>query len=201
MLDIHKFTKHFPSWLNSANQAPWTIIKNFQKEIDNKILTLGSEFKIDSVKAIHVESVIEQGAIIKGSIIIEKGCFIGANAYLRGPLYIGSGVIIGPSCEIKQSIILSQSSIAHFNYVGDSIVGSNVNMEAGAVIANHYNERKDKNIFVRFNDEIINTHCEKFGALIGDGAKIGANAVLSPGTLIKINEIVKRLELVEQIQM
>jgi hypothetical protein len=44
----------------------------------------------------------------------------------------------------------------------------------------------------------INTGIEKFGALVGDYSKIGANAVLSPGTILPPKSIVKRLSLIEQ---
>ena len=59
---------------------------------------------------------------------------------------------------------------------------------------------ENKEIFVKINEEIINTKIEKFGSLIGDSSKIGANAVLSPGTILKKNSVVKRLELIEQIK-
>lgn len=107
---------------------------------------------------------------------------------------------IGPSSEIKQSIILDNSAVAHFNYIGNSIIGNNVNFEAGSISANHYNERTDKNIFVIYNDEIISTNCNKFGSLVGDDSRIGANAVLSPGTILEKKSIVKRLELIEQVK-
>ena len=54
-------------------------------------------------------------------------------------------------------------------------------------------------IYINFQGQIINTKAIKFGALIGDAAKIGANAVLSPGSLIDKKQIVKRLELIEQV--
>ena len=68
--------------------------------------------------------------------------------------------------EVKSSIIFDNSSVAHFNFIGDSIIGSNVNFEAGSITANHFNERKNKEIFVKINEEIINTKVEKFGALV-----------------------------------
>jgi acetyltransferase-like isoleucine patch superfamily enzyme len=79
------------------------------------------------------------------------------------------------------------------------MVGSFVNLEAGAIVANHYNERKNKTIFVTYNEKIINTGIEKFGAIIGAHSKIGANAVLSPGTLLPCNSIVNRLQLIAQV--
>ena len=80
--------------------------------------------------------------------------------------------------------------------MGNSLVGSEVNLEAGSVIANHFNERQDKTIKVKIDGQEIIVSTEKFGALIGDNSKIGANAVTSPGTILPVNSIVERLELV-----
>ena len=135
----------------------------------------------------------------KGTIIISENCFIGAHAYLRGPIFLANSVIVGPGSEVKQAILFEKSAIAHFNFVGNSLIGENVNFEAGSICANHYNERIDKNISVKVNDQIISTGVTKFGALVGDDSKIGANAVLSPGTILEQNSIVNRLELVRQI--
>jgi bifunctional N-acetylglucosamine-1-phosphate-uridyltransferase/glucosamine-1-phosphate-acetyltransferase GlmU-like protein len=90
--------------------------------------------------------------------------------------------------------------VAHFNFIGNSLIGNQVNFEAGSVIANHYNERENKRIFISMNNEILDTGLDKFGAVVGDNAKIGANAVLSPGTILQRGSIVKRLELIEQFK-
>ena len=97
------------------------------------------------------------------------------------------------------TIICANTSIAHLNYIGNSIIGQHVNFEAGSIVANHYNERKDKKITIKFDNKQMYIDATKFGALVGDNTKIGANAVLSPGTILKKNTIVKRLELVEQV--
>jgi bifunctional N-acetylglucosamine-1-phosphate-uridyltransferase/glucosamine-1-phosphate-acetyltransferase GlmU-like protein len=149
--------------------------------------------------AIHKTAIVEQGVILKGPVIISADCFIGAHAYLRGGVFLSDHVSIGPGCEIKSSFIFSHSALAHFNFVGDSVLGSYVNMEAGSIIANHYNERVEKQISVLIKNQIIETGVNKFGALVGDHVKIGANAVLSPGTLLSKNAIVARLELIQQV--
>ncbi len=191
---ISVFYKFFP------NEKPWEIIQNLEKVILDKIEKLDEEFEIKDGIAIHKTAVIEQNVVIKAPAIIGENVLIGANAYLRNGVILKENVKIGTGCEIKTSIIFENSAIAHFNFIGDSIIGCNVNFEAGSITANHYNEREDKTIFVRINDEIINTNCQKFGSLVGNFSKIGANAVLSPGTILKKNSIVKRLELVEQIK-
>lgn len=106
--------------------------------------------------------------------------------------------LVGISCEIKTSVLLEGCAVAHFNFVGDSIIGHDVNIEAGDIVANHYNERKDDTVYVNIDGKRVSTGLHKFGSLVGDDCRIGANAVLSPGTLLKPQTIVKRLELVEQ---
>lgn len=200
MIDVDDFIKHYSSLFpGTENSAPWKITDALSVIVNAMIVNLESGYVINGDIAIHKGAIIEQNVIMKGPVIIGNNCFIGANAYLRGPLFIDQSVRVGPGCEVKQSIIFSGSTIAHLNYVGNSIIGHNVNFEAGAVAANHYNERSAKSISVLFNGKVIDTNTDKFGALVGDDSKVGANAVLSPGTLLKPGSIVKRLELIDQL--
>ena len=199
MIKIKNWIQNFPSWLGQEDKMPWEIIEDLDDLVKKQIQTLGKDYKINNGLAVHKTAIVEQGVVLKGNIIISENCFIGANAYLRGPIFLGSTVKIGPGCEIKGSVILDDTATAHFNYVGNSIIGCKVNFEAGSICANHFNERKDKNIFVLYKGELLDTKSEKFGSLVGDHCKVGANAVLSPGTLLEKFSIVKRLELVNQV--
>jgi UDP-N-acetylglucosamine diphosphorylase / glucose-1-phosphate thymidylyltransferase / UDP-N-acetylgalactosamine diphosphorylase / glucosamine-1-phosphate N-acetyltransferase / galactosamine-1-phosphate N-acetyltransferase len=178
---------------------PWEITTDLSNLILTHMANLGEEFKIKKDIAIHSSATVEKGAVLKGPIIISKNCFIAANAYLRGGVFLGENVRIGPGCEIKSSIILNNSTIAHFNFVGDSIIGNNVNFEAGAHTANHHNDRLNKEISVLWKGKVIETNVTKFGSLIGDNSKIGANAVLFPGTILEKNSTVERLRLINQM--
>jgi NDP-sugar pyrophosphorylase family protein len=199
MIDYSAYVKNllitFPE---ARNALPWDLLGSIQNIIVEKIKSLSAEFKINQDVAIHKKAKIEENVTLKGPLIISDGCFIGAHAYLRGGIFVGEKSVVGPGCEVKSSIILSGSSLAHFNFVGDSLIGSFVNMEAGSIIANHYNERLDKTIHVLINTKKTAISSTKFGALVGDHTKIGANAVLSPGTILSPQSVVKRLELVEQ---
>lgn len=189
------------TWMNGAQQElPWHLVRDLEKWLLLKMATLDDAFQIEQGVAIHASSTIEPGAILKGPIIIEANVFVAAHAYLRGGVFIAKQSVIGPGCEIKSSMIFSNSCIAHFNFIGDSIVGSHVNIEAGAVTANHYNERSGKQIQVNIEGNIIETGVEKFGALIGDESKIGANAVLMPGSILPKKSIVNRLQLLQQVE-
>ena len=199
MLQYSTYLKNFlTNFPELEKDLPWNIVASVQNTILQKIKSLSSEFKIKQDIAIHKKAQIEENVTLKGPIIISNGCFIGAHAYMRGGVYLGEKSIIGPGCEVKSSLIMSGSALAHFNFVGDSLIGSYVNMEAGSIIANHYNERLDKTIYVMLNKKKTKIEVTKFGALVGDHSKIGANAVLSPGTILMPESIVKRLELVEQ---
>lgn len=130
-------------------------------------------------------TVIEKGALIKGPAIIGENCFIAHGAYIREGAIIGDNVKIGHCVEIKNSIILNNTNVAHFNYVGDSVLGSQVNVGGGAIIANF---RLDGTaIKVKHNDQEIETGLTKLGAIIGDHSKIGVNSVLNPGTILSKN--------------
>ncbi|WP_234272713.1 LbetaH domain-containing protein [Billgrantia zhangzhouensis] len=73
-------------------------------------------------------------------------------------------------------------------------------MEAGAVIANYRNELENKEIYVNYNDQAIATGVEKFGAILGDNSRIGANAVIAPGSMFVERSIVKRGMAVDQYE-
>ena len=201
MISISDFIKGFHGSIpGSENLKPWDITMQINKFILAILSGVQSDYIIKNGVALHNSAIIEEGAVIKGPAVISDACFIGAGAYLRDGVFLGPNVSIGPGCEIKSSILFNGTRIAHFNFIGDSLIGNDVNFEAGAVIANHYNERNDKIIQVKYKSELISTGIEKFGALVGDHSRIGANSVLSPGTILNKNSIVKRLELVEQIR-
>lgn len=201
MIIIDDFIDQFSIvFSNQKTWQPWEVTKNLSGILERLILLLDDIYEIKDQIAIHKTATIEPGVVLKGPVIVCENCFVGSNSCLRGGVYLAKSVVIGTDCEIKTSILFGNSSMAHFNIIGDSITGDNVNFEAGSLTANHYNERVNKNISVAFNSTIIDTGVEKFGALVGDHSKVGANAVLSPGTLLYPGTIVRRLELIEQVK-
>jgi UDP-N-acetylglucosamine diphosphorylase / glucose-1-phosphate thymidylyltransferase / UDP-N-acetylgalactosamine diphosphorylase / glucosamine-1-phosphate N-acetyltransferase / galactosamine-1-phosphate N-acetyltransferase len=192
---IAGFSRMFPT---HVLKSPWNLTKNIEVILLEKISTLGADYSIHGNIAIHKSAKIEEGVVLKGPLLISENCFIAAHAYLRAGVFLDKNVIVGPGCEVKSTFIFEKSTLAHFNFAGDSIIGSNVNLEAGSIIANHHNDRESKEIFVLIDGEPTPTSSQKFGALVGDGTKIGANAVLSPGTILKSGSVVARLQLINQ---
>jgi NDP-sugar pyrophosphorylase family protein len=183
-----------------GDSPPWSICAQASEILQNLSKDLGSEYIFDNAIAIHKTAVVEKGVTFKGPTIVGKHSFVSANCYFRDGVFLGEGVKIGPSCEIKASFIFSNSAIAHFNYVGNSLIGSHVNLEAGVVLANHFNVRDNKEIFIIIGEKVQATGATKFGAVVGDNTKIGANSVTTPGTILGKNSIVERLTLVNQIK-
>ena len=198
---IDEYVKAFRSTFPFVDESisPWQVPAQLQSILERLSASLdASHYRNSAGVFIHSSAIIEAGAILKPPAVVSEGCFVAASAYIRGGVFLDRGVIVGPGCELKGSVIMSGTSLAHFNFVGDSIVGADVNIEAGAVVANHYNERKDKEVKVFIHGQEIRTGVTKFGAIIGDRCRVGANAVLSPGTMLEPGAVVARLALVSQ---
>ncbi len=190
----------FPDEWRLPDIAPWDLCADIVAIIQQRLEQLPSAYVRGAAGiAIHPSATIEQGAVLKPPCIIGENCFVAAYAYLRGGVWLAPNVILGPSVEVKSSLIGEDSKAAHFNFLGDSVIGRNVNIEAGAIVANYRNERSDKEIVCFDGERLIRTGRDKFGSLIGDGCRIGANAVLAPGTILKPATVVPRLALVDQI--
>jgi NDP-sugar pyrophosphorylase family protein len=138
-------------------------------------------------------TVLEPSAILKGAMIIGNDCEIRQGAYMRGNVIVGNRCVIGHATEIKNSVVMDHSEAGHFNYIGDSIVGSHVNMGAGSRLANLQfriaeHKERDEQIFPEIpaciNDTVIPSGLNKFGAILGDNVEVGCNAVVCPGTLV-----------------
>lgn len=181
-----------------TDDLPWYVTHNAEYLVREAMAGLSSDYCIDDGVAVHRLAIIETGAVLKGPAIIGPKCFIASGAYLRGGVYLAEGCTLGPGSEIKSSFVFAGSAIAHFNFVGDSLVGAGVNVEAGAIIANYRNELADKSIRILADGYLIETGVDKFGALIGDGCRIGANAVVAPGALLLPESRVGRLQLIDQ---
>lgn len=127
-------------------------------------------------------TIIEPGAYIKGPCIIGKNCHIRHGSYIRGDVIVGDHCVIGHASELKHTIMINHANAAHFAYVGDSILGSFVNLGAGVKCANFRLDGKE--IWLHTNSGKIATNRRKFGAIIGDYCQIGCNTVINPGTLV-----------------
>lgn len=128
-------------------------------------------------------AVIEPGAVIlEGPVFIGPGAHVRSGAYIRGAAYVGRGAVVGHATEVKNSILLAGAKAPHFNYVGDSILGHDVNLGAGAILSNFRLDGRP--IKVTWDGKRVDTGMRKLGAIVGDGCSVGCNVVTNPGTIL-----------------
>lgn len=110
---------------------------------------------------IEADTIIYPSCYINGKNKIGKHCKIGPFAHLRGDVVLEDYVKIGNFVEVKKTTIKSHTNACHLTYLGDSEIGSNVNIGAGTITANYNPLTKVKSKTV-----------------IEDNVKIGSNSVL-----------------------
>ncbi|MFX0069594.1 MAG: bifunctional sugar-1-phosphate nucleotidylyltransferase/acetyltransferase [Candidatus Hermodarchaeota archaeon] len=155
-------------------------------------------FILDTIESNTIGKV-EAGVYLSGNIYVGKNTVIRSGSYIQGPCYIGENNIIGPNAfirpntsiennchiglsEVKNSIILSNSNVPHFNYIGDSIICENVNLGAGTKVANLRFD--DGNVMVNIRGKVINSKRRKLGTIIGPKVKTGINVSIMTGKII-----------------
>jgi NDP-sugar pyrophosphorylase family protein len=153
----------------------------------NHAKLVGTPF-IEPTVRIGRGTVVEHGAVILGPSIIGENCQIRAGAYIRGNVIVGNDCVLGNSCEFKSCILFNGATVPHFNYVGDSILGYQAHLGAGVILSNV--KLTKVNIQVAYHGKTYDTGLRKFGAVIGDHAEIGCNAVLNPGSIVGKNAVI-----------
>lgn len=133
---------------------------------------------------------VEPTAYIQGPCYVGPGAEIRHGAYIRGEVYVGPGAVVGHTSEVKGSILFDGAKAAHFAYLGNSLLGRDVNLGAGTKLANLPLKRKEVRVVSPIDGRVVTTGLKKFGAIMGDGSQTGCNAVLSPGTLLMPNTAV-----------
>ncbi|MBI4448308.1 hypothetical protein HY643_04975 [Candidatus Woesearchaeota archaeon] len=138
---------------------------------------------------------IKNGTYIEGNVTIGKNCIIGPNCYIRGPTSIGDNCSIGNAVEIKSSILMDNVKISHLSYIGDSIIGENVNVGAGTITANLRHDKKT--ISYLLGSQKIDTKRKKLGAIIGENSSLGIHTSIYPGRSLPPNSTTTPGEIVK----
>ena len=142
---------------------------------------IGNDVHIEP-NCIIKDSCVEDGVRIKANSIIENSeistnAIVGPFARLRPGSKIMAKAKVGNFVEIKNSQIGLNSRVNHLAYVGDSLLGSKVNIGAGTITCNYDGADKhqtiiDSNVFVGSNSTLIAPVHIRDGAFIGAGSTI-----------------------------
>jgi len=155
-----------------------------QQRINEKLMQEGvsivdphSTFISYGVK-IGSESVIYPFTVIERDVKIGKHCSVGPFAHLREGVKLGDNVTAGNFIEMVRVKIGAKTFIKHFSYIGDSTVGSSVNIGAGTVTANFDGLNKNFTV-IKDNVNIGSDTIIVAPVTIGKSAITGAGSVVT----------------------
>jgi bifunctional UDP-N-acetylglucosamine pyrophosphorylase/glucosamine-1-phosphate N-acetyltransferase len=131
---------------------------------------------------VEAGATVDAGVVIEGPALVRAGASVGPNAYVRGATLVGDGATVGHAVEIKHSVLMAGATVGHLSYVGDSVLGRDVNFGAGTTVANLRHD--DADVIVRVKGEPTSTGRRKFGVVCGDDVKTGIDTALNAGVVL-----------------
>jgi carbonic anhydrase/acetyltransferase-like protein (isoleucine patch superfamily) len=176
------FAAHFP-----ADLPPWEWLKRIGPALaafkfDAPLPALPPGVHAEGPLWIHPAVKLPPYATLIGPAYIAARTEIKPGAFLRGNVIVGEDCVLGNACEYKNCLLMDGVKTPHYNYVGDSILGNQAHLGAGAICSNLRLDHRE--VLARVGDAVYPTGLRKFGAILGDGAEVGCNAVLNPGALL-----------------
>ena len=185
-------------WLDVGR--PWELLEanewkvgELERRVDG---TVSDAAHLEGRVVVEEGATVKPGAVVEGPALIRAGATVGPNAYVRGSTVIGPDAAVGNGVEVKNSVLSRGASVNHLSYVGDSVLGRNVNFGAGTTVANLRHD--DEDIRVTVKGERVSTGRRKFGVVAGDGVKTGINTSLTPGLTLTTGAVTAPGETVDR---
>ena len=173
-------------------EYPHLALPHIGEYIKSLFSQLGDEYtEISEGVYVARDAKIWNNVTIVGPTIIGHRAEIRPGAFIRGNALIGDDAVIGNSTEIKNAIVFDGAQLPHYNYVGDSIIGSKSHMGAGSIASNLRLDQKE--IILKNDDEQMASGLRKIGVFLGDRAEVGCGSVLCPGSIIGRSTLVHPL--------
>lgn len=171
--------------------------------LDFNTLFKGEVILADGVKIgpnviIKNSTIGENTEILANSIIegasIGADCRIGPFARIRPETTLADTVHVGNFVEIKKSQVATKSKINHLSYVGDSSVGSEVNIGAGTITCNYDGANKHRTVigdraFIGSDTQLVAPVTVAEGSTIGAGSTITRNTPANKLTLSRAKQV------------
>lgn len=180
--DLYECNVPYLKELFEQSEYPWDMLGEI-KGLCAKLLEEGIEgfSEIETGVLVGRDVKIAPTATIIPPAIIGHGTEIRPGAYLRGNVITGEDCVLGNSSEFKNCILLDKVQAPHYNYVGDSVLGNKAHMGAGSICSNLKTDGKP---VVIHGETDMETGIRKIGGILADGADIGCQCVINPGTVI-----------------
>ena len=174
----------FDRWLDVGR--PWELLaanewlsESLSRRLDG---TVSDDATIEGDVVVESGATVKRGVTIEGPAYIGAGATVGPNAYIRGATAVGADAKVGHAVEVKNSLLMSEATVGHLSYVGDSVLGQGVNFGAGTKVANLRHD--DEPVELTVKGDRVPTGRRKFGVVGGDEAKTGINTSLNAGVVL-----------------
>ena len=180
----------FDRWLDVGR--PWELLEANEwllSELDRRVAddaTVHADADLRGDVVVERGAEIDAGVVIEGPVLIAAGASVGPNAYVRGATYVGRDAKVGHSVEVKNSLLFRGATVGHLSYVGDSVLGREVNFGAGTTVANLRHD--DAAVETTVKGQPVSTGRRKFGVVCGDGVKTGIQTSLNAGCVLDSDE-------------
>ncbi len=158
--------------------APETVFFSKDTKIGKNVIidpyvVIGDKVKIQNNVKIFSFSHLEK-------VRVENNVSIGPYARLRPGTVLKSGSRIGNFVEVKKSTVGKDSKVNHLSYIGDSILGSKVNVGAGTITCNYDGKKKHKTkikdkVFIGSNSSLVAPITINENSVVGAGSVITEN--------------------------
>ena len=129
-----------------------------------------------------VDSTIDDGVVINNYCVISEshvasGARVGPFAHIRPQSDVGPGAHVGNFTELKKTVLGKGSKANHLSYLGDAVIGENVNIGAGTITCNYDGTHKhqtviEDGVFVGSDTQLIAPVTVHRGAYIGTGTTV-----------------------------
>ena len=169
----------YPWEILTANKM---IMDSWQESSIAKTATLEANVTLHGIVRIEAGAIIKSGAVLEGPCCIGERSYIGNNSLIRSYTSVGKNCSVGSGVELKNCVVMDNSQIGRLSFVGDSVLGENVDMGAGCMTVNRTVDWKP--ISVKNGKRPMGTGMTKLGAFLGDGVVVGAGNTLEPGMVV-----------------
>jgi len=180
-------------WLDVVH--PWEILTANKMIMDSwgessiaKTATLEANVTLQGIVKIGEGVLIKSGAVIEGPCSIGCDSYIGNNSLIRSYSSVGKNCEVGSGVELKNCVVMDRSQIGRLSFIGDSVLGENVDIGSGCMTVNRTVDWKP--ISVKDKQGKTLTGMSKLGAFLGDGVVVGAGNMIQPGTVVHSGKIV-----------
>ncbi|MFC6952949.1 bifunctional sugar-1-phosphate nucleotidylyltransferase/acetyltransferase [Halorubellus litoreus] len=194
MLDAGKdfrVVEHDGDWLDVGR--PWelldaqeVLLADLERDVRG---TVEDGATVEGPVVVEEGATIRTGSVVEGPVVVKAGASVGPNAYVRGSTVLMPGATAGTSVEVKNSILMDGATVPHLSYVGDSVLGRDVNFGAGTQVANLRHD--DANVRMGVKGERVDTGRRKLGVVAADGVKTGINASVNAGVKLGVGATTK----------